>query len=114
MNFIKVKEVNENLLQEIVDRIVKAINPVKIILFGSYGYGEPKKGSDLDILVVMDNNIRSRHEVASKVYGALRGILIPKDVVVVTLNDVEEWRNVPQAFITKIIQKGRVLYERQD
>jgi len=112
MKLIKVKEVDDKLLSEVVERVRKTVNPVKIILFGSHAYGKPKPGSDLDILVIMDNNISSRHEVASKIYGALRGILIPKDVVVVTLNDIEEWKNVPQAFITKIVKKGKVLYER--
>jgi predicted nucleotidyltransferase len=88
------------------------VNPVKIILFGSWAYGKHEKGSDLDISIVMDNDIKSRHEIESKIYGALRGILIPKDVVVATLHDIEEWRDVPQAFITKIFRKGKLLYER--
>ncbi|MCL0048136.1 nucleotidyltransferase domain-containing protein [Dehalococcoidia bacterium] len=84
------------------------------MLFGSWAYGEPCKGSDLDILVVMDNNIPSRRAIAAEVYGALRGILIPKDVVVATINDIEDWKNVSQAFITKIVKKGSVIYERKD
>ena len=114
MKVIKVKEVNEELLRKIVRRIVSAVDPEKIILFGSHAYGEPKKGSDLDILVVVQDNVKSCREIASEVYGALCGILIPKDIVVVRKKDIEEWKNVSQAFITKIAKKGRVIYEKQN
>ena len=78
-----------------------------------HGYTEDrKKSSDLDLLVVMDNNIKSRRATAGEIYSALRVILIPKDVVA-TLNDIEKWKNVPQAFITTIVKKGRVIYEKK-
>lgn len=114
VRIIKVEEVNEELLREVVRRIVSAVDPEKIILFGSHAYGEPKKGSDLDILVVVQDDVESCREVASEVYGALCGLLIPKDVIVVRVKDIEEWKDVPQAFITKIVKKGRVLYEKQN
>jgi len=34
-------------------RIADRFQPSKIILFGSYAYGEPKEDSDVDLLVVM-------------------------------------------------------------
>jgi len=114
MKLIKVEKVDEEFLKEVVRRIVSAVDPVKIILFGSYAYGKPKKGSDLDIMVVVKDDVGSCREVAAEVYGALCGLLIPKDVVVVRLKDIEEWKDVPQAFITKVVKKGRVLYEKQN
>ncbi len=107
-------KIDEKLLKEVVKRIVNATNPIKIILFGSYAYGMPRKGSDLDILVIADNSIPSRYEVSVKVYSALRGIHTPKDVVVAVPNQIEDWKKVPQAFITTIVNKGRLLYERKN
>ena len=112
IKLIKVEKVDDELIQEVVNRIVKAVNPLKILLFGSWVYGRPKKSSDLDLLVVMDNNIKSRRATAGEIYSALRVILIPKDVVA-TLNDIEKWKNVPQAFITTIVKKGKVIYEKK-
>lgn len=114
MEIIKVEKVDDELLQEIVKRIVNAVNPLKIILFGSWAYGKPHKGSDLDILVVIDNLTSSRREMRIKIRGLLEDFLIPQDIVVATTKDIEEWKNVPQAFITSIVKKGRVLYERRD
>lgn len=48
---------DDSLLREIRDRIVEAVKPERIILFGSYAYGKPKDGSDLDILVVMNSEL---------------------------------------------------------
>ncbi len=114
IKLIKVEKVDEELLKEIIRRILNVIDPLKIILFGSWAYGKPHKSSDLDILVVVKEENISRLKIASEIYGALCGILIPKDIVVVSPQIVEEWKEVPQAFITKIIRKGRVIYEKKD
>jgi len=63
--------------------------------------------------VVVKDDVKLWWRVVSEVYGALCGLLIPKDVVVVRLKDIEEWKNVPQA-LTKLVTKGRVLYEKQN
>ena len=113
MKLIEVKKADDKLLQEIVKRIVSAINPKKIILFGSWAYGKPHRGSDLDILVIVDKlTTSSRREERIKIRTLLQDIMIPQDIIVATTRDVEEWKNVPQAFITSIIKKGRVIYER--
>lgn len=44
----------QNILDEVVNRIVHRFDPQRIILFGSYAIGEPNANSDLDLLIVMD------------------------------------------------------------
>jgi uncharacterized protein len=44
---------SENLANLIIERL-KPLNPLKIILFGSYGYGTPNTDSDLDICVIKE------------------------------------------------------------
>lgn len=34
-----------------------------------------------------------------------------KDIIVYTEDEIDEWRNVKEAFITKVINQGRVLYK---
>ncbi len=112
MEIIEVEKVDEDLLDQIKEIIVSSINPQKIILFGSLAYGNPHKGSDIDILVVVDQLYGSRREMRIKIRRLLRKYLIAKDIIIATVEDLEEWKNVPQAFLTQIIEKGRVLYER--
>lgn len=64
--------------------------------------------------MVMGDDIESRRKVAAEIYGVLRGIIIPKDIIVVKLKDIDEWKEVPQAFVTRIMKKGRVIYEKQN
>jgi len=114
MKLIDVEEVDEELLKEVVRRIVSAVDPEKIILFGSHAYGKAKKGSDLDLLVVVKESSLPRYKRSVPIYKALAGILVPKDVVVYTEKEIEEWRNVPLAFITTVARKGEVIYEKRD
>ncbi len=100
----KSREANEDLLQEIVNRIVQSFNPQKIILFGSYAYGKPHEGSDLDILVIMDSTL-PRYKRSIPIYRALADLLIPMDILVYTPEEAEAWEDVPQAFITSILKK---------
>lgn len=111
---LKPPKVDEDLLNEIVSRVVPAIHPLKIILFGSWAYGKPEKDSDLDILVIVDHLATTRREMRVKIRGILRSLLLSKDIVVASSKDIEEWKNVPQAFISTILKKGRVIYERED
>ena len=107
----RVERVDDELLKEIVSRIVDAVHPERIVLFGSYAYGRPKDESDLDILVVMDSEL-PRYKRSVSIYRALAGLLIPKDILVYTQEEIEEWSEVPQAFITTILKKGKVIYEK--
>lgn len=98
-------------LQEMIQRIVDAVDPVKIILFGSYAYGTPHPESDVDILVIQDTSL-PRHKRPAAIHRALAGLLIPKDIVVYTPTEVDEWRDIPQAFITRILKKGVIIYDK--
>ena len=101
----------DDVLGEVVRRIVEVADPEKIILFGSYAYGKPRGGSDLDILVVMDSDL-PRYKRSVPIYKALADLLIPMDILVYTPQEIEDWSDVPQAFITSILRKGKVIYEK--
>ena len=108
-----VKRVDDALLGEIVARIREVAEPVKIVLFGSRARGEGGDRSDVDILVIVERSEEPRHRRAVLLYRALAGLLVPKDILVYTEEEVEEWSGVPQAFITTALREGKVLYERK-
>lgn len=107
----KIAQVDDELLKEIVSRIVNAVHPERIVLFGSYAYGMPKDESDLDILVILHSEL-PRYKRSVPIYKALTGLLVPKDILVYTPEEIEDWSEVPQAFITTILKKGKVIYEK--
>ncbi len=79
----------QGLLDEVVKRTVRAVQPLRIILFGSAARGTMGQDSDLDLLVVVPDGVH-RRRTAQAVYKSLRGIGFAKDVVVVTESDVRE------------------------
>ncbi|HEX7665501.1 MAG TPA: nucleotidyltransferase domain-containing protein [Polyangiaceae bacterium] len=46
-------QVDRRAIQELVDRIVAAFHPERVVLFGSRAYGEPRPDSDVDLLVIL-------------------------------------------------------------
>jgi len=101
------------LIDEIIRRIVNAIQPEKIVLFGSRARGEARPESDMDILVIA-NSQEPRYRRSSRLYHILSDILVPMDVLVYSPDEVSEWRNVHQAFITTALREGKVLYEKHN
>ncbi len=108
----KITKVDKTLIDDVKNRIVAAVDPEKIILFGSYAYGKPSKNSDLDILVIMKSDL-PRYKRSIPIYRALAGMLIPKDIIVYTPREVEEWDNVSQAFVTTAVSRGKKIYEKE-
>ena len=56
------------LVEQVVKRIVEAIRPCKVILFGSRARGDAGPDSDVDLLIVYDGNL-SKREVELRVHG---------------------------------------------
>jgi len=101
--------ISQEKINEVIDRIVKNINPEKIILFGSYAQGNPSEDSDLDLLIVKEMKI-PRYKRSREVKKHLRGLKIPIDVIVYTREEIKEWEETKTAFISQTIKQGKVLY----
>src|SRR2546430_17704511 len=102
-------EPGAQLLEELVQRIVKAVYPLRIILFGSAARGEMGPDSDLDVLVVMPDGIH-RWETAQLIRHHLVGLGFAKDILVVTESDVERHRANPYLIIKPALDEGKELY----
>jgi predicted nucleotidyltransferase len=108
-----VKELPEDLLQEIVRRLVEALDPAGIYLFGSHASETADTDSDVDLLVVMeggDGDVPCR-ELARRGRKSLRGLGVPVDLVVCTTAEVDRWCAVPCNLIHTVAEKGRLVYE---
>lgn len=98
-------------IQEMVRRIVERFHPEKIILFGSYARGTAGPDSDVDLLVVMPVS-GSKRRLAIEIDIAIAGLGLPKDVIIVTPEEVEDYRDQVGTIIYPALQEGKVLYER--
>lgn len=108
----KVKKPDENLLKDLVERILKVTQPEKIILFGSYARGEATEESDIDILIIQNSDL-PRYKRSTQVRLALKGLFPSKDIIIYTPEEVKKWQSASTSFIACALRDGRVLYERQ-
>ena len=99
----------DDVIGDIVGRIVSIARPRLIVLFGSAARGELGPNSDLDFLVVVDEPAHRRH-VAQAIYRNLIGVGFAADIVVVTTDDVRRYRTNPNLVIQPALDEGRVLY----
>ncbi len=101
--------VSDHILNEIIRRIVETAHPRKIILFGSSERGEMGPNSDLDILVVMPTGVHRRN-TARSIYRNLVGVGFAVDIVVVTEQDIERYKDNIGMVIKPALEQGRLLY----
>ena len=96
-------------LDDVIRRIVVVARPERIVLFGSAARGEMGRHSDVDLLVVKRG--AHRRNLAGRIYRDLYGVGAAVDVVVVTPEDVDRYRNSHALVIKPALDEGRVVYE---
>jgi uncharacterized protein len=103
---------DEELVADIVQRIVETAQPDKIILFGSRARGDARADSDFDVLVIKESD-EPGYRRDAPLYVALADLPVEVEVLVFTPEEVAEWAQVPQAFITTATREGKTIYERK-
>lgn len=98
-------------IQQMVRRIINGFHPEKIILFGSHARGEAGPDSDVDLLVVMPF-LGSKREKQIEIRLALRGIAVPKDIVVTSPEEFRWRQEIPGTIERPAAREGKVLYAR--
>jgi predicted nucleotidyltransferase len=110
------EKITSVVIRAAVDRIVRALEPEKIFMFGSQARGEATDVSDLDLLVVMESD-ESKLERGIKIRKLISPRAFGLDVLVYTPEEFEKaashedyWFN---PLIKDIIKEGKKLYDRQ-
>lgn len=98
-------------LEQVVRRLVAALSPRQIILYGSYAHGCPTPDSDLDFLVISNStepNYR-QSQTARKVVGHVE---MPVDVFVLPQQEFDETKDVIGGLAYVPAKYGVVVYEK--
>jgi len=106
------RTVDAEALGQIVQRIVQAAEPEQIIMFGSAARGRMGRNSDVDLLVVKSG--ANRLQLAQRIYGNLHGVAEAVDVIVVTPEDIERYRDNPALLIAPALEHGKVIYDARE
>lgn len=100
---------DEEKVQELVRRIVEAVQPLRIILFGSAARGEMTPDSDVDVLVVMPEGT-DRLAVTDELHMQMIGLGLPVDILVTTSASLRRHRDSIGLIYRTILREGRDVY----
>jgi predicted nucleotidyltransferase len=101
-------------LGKLLNRLIAGYAPQRVILFGSYVYGEPDRHSDLDLLIVKETDrtpFKRRVEVGRIVRD--KGRRTPIQPLVITPKELQERVQEGDSFLIEIMEKGEVLYDAE-
>lgn len=101
----------QTVIAQISEKIVTAIHPRKIILFGSYSWGTPHSDSDVDLCVIHSTTLR-KDKRARIVKDVLSPYPRPLDIVVYTPEEFEELKDIKGSLLKKIVDEGITLYDQ--
>ena len=104
----------KTIIDQISTIIQREMKPEKIILFGSYAYGAPAKGSDIDLLIIKDipkNQVRKQRLLArKKLRAAILQYDIDIDIIIDSQQRIEERKALGDMFLKEITEKGKIVY----
>lgn len=97
-------------IEAITKKLVERFHPEKIILFGSYAWGDPDEASDIDLMVIIPDSFLSPARRSQMAHKCLRDIGIAKDIIVKTRKEFDKYTNVHASLECEVMERGRVLY----
>jgi len=105
----------DSLLDQMVESIVREVDPEQVILFGSRARGTAHPDSDVDLVIVESAPFgaqRSRRLEATRLCRALGHFEVSKDILLFSRDEVERWRGSRNHVLAQALREGTVLYER--
>lgn len=99
-------------IENITKQIVKKYKPEKIILYGSFAYGESTKDSDADLLIIKKTK-KPRTERHLELDKMLLDRKLPLDILVYTPQEIKKRISFGDFFIKNILQQGEILYAQK-
>ncbi len=103
---------SKSFIYQLVEHVVQALDPEKVILFGSQATGLADEESDVDLLVIMETDLdrldrtwEARRLLRGKRHG-------PLDIIILTPSEYEKMKQGGYSLIQVVEEEGIVLYER--
>ncbi len=104
---------SEQDIEEAVGKIVAGVDPEKVILFGSHASGKPDKDSDVDLLIILETDLKTIDR-----YCMVSETLIPRpfpvDLLVYTRKEVDEQLTWTNSVVKEAVETGKVMHEKVD
>ena len=99
-------------VEAVLQRLIDAYDPERVILFGSHATGAAERESDIDLLIVKETDRRPTDR-RIEVERLLSDRRIPLDILVYTPQELRDLYDAGSPFVEDVIETGRVLYKRK-
>ena len=94
----------------VTGRLVHAMRPHRIYLFGSHAYGSPSESSDVDLLIILDDATKMSFDDLKRAYACVRGTFIPFELHFRSLEKFERRAAFRTSLEHDVRTRGRLLY----
>ena len=86
-----------------------AVQPVRVVLFGSYAQGNAREDSDLDLLVI-EPHVEDRAKEMVRLQRLLRPLRLPADILVYSVEEVARGGAQPGSALYWALREGKVVH----
>lgn len=102
----------QELWRSVVDEVVRAVEPLEVILFGSVARGDDGPDSDIDLLVVFDHiDPEDKRPMMARIRSAIE-TFAPVDVIVSDPLEMARRRDDVGSILYWPAREGRCVYRR--
>lgn len=98
--------------RELLDKVVAYFDPRRVVLFGSSARGEAGPDSDIDLLVILDDDAPAEHLTLKSGWEARRGYNHPADVIPVRESVYRRRARIAGTLAYEAEIDGIAVYER--
>ena len=107
--------ISRQLIEDMVQAVVEEVRPQRIYLFGSCARDSYTPNSDVDLLIVEQDEFgpeRNRWSELKRIRKALKPFRVPKDVLVYSQDEFEKWEDSINHIISHAVREGKLIYEK--
>ena len=106
---VVIEQPTSGIIENLIERIVNAVHPLRIILFGSAARGEMGYDSDIDVMVVMPDGTHCSN-TARYLYQKIYGFGFPIDIVVAAPIVLEQHKDNIGLIYRTVLAEGKEVY----
>jgi uncharacterized protein len=104
--------ISQEIIQEVIRRLVKAYKPLEIYLYGKYAWGTPDEDDNLNLLVIIESSDKKVYQRGDLAFDVLLSLEIPKNVTIFTKQEFDTFCKDVTSSSYEIKNRGKKVYAR--